>query len=169
MELIVAKNNKNAIGKHGDLMWHISKDLQHFRQLTRNQIVVMGRKTYDSLPNGPLQNRINIIITRDPIKFNQEIKDVHFVSLEESLLLLIQLQKQHKKSVFIIGGSEIYKHFYPHCYILHITEVNNDEEGDTFFPISDEQIEKEYRITCKETHRDENTNMLYSFCTYHKK
>lgn len=169
MELIVAKNNQNAIGNNDDLMWHISKDLQHFRQLTRNQIVVMGRKTYASLPNGPLKNRVNVIITRDPSKFNQDMKDVHFVTLEESLLLLTKLQKQHQQSIFIIGGSDIYKYFYPHCCILHITEVDNDEEGDTYFPVSNEQIDKDYIITCKETHRDEKTNMLYSFCTYQKK
>lgn len=169
MELIVAKNNLNAIGKDGDLMWHLSKDLQHFRQLTRNQIVVMGRKTYASLPGGPLKNRINVIITRDPSKFNQEIQDIYFVSLEQSLLLLAKLQKQHDKSVFIIGGSDIYKYFYTYCCMLHITEVDNDEEGDVYFPVSDEQIGKDCNITCKETHRDEKTNMLYSFCTYQKK
>lgn len=169
MELIVAKNNQNVIGKDGDLMWHISKDLQRFRQLTRKHIVVMGRKTYASLPNGPLQNRVNVIITRDPSKFNKDMKDVYFVTLEESLLLLTKLQKQYQKSIFIIGGSDIYKYFYPHCSILHITEVDNDQEGDTYFPISDEQIEKDFIITCKETHRDEKTNILFSFCTYHKK
>lgn len=169
MELIVAKNNQNAIGNNDGLMWHISEDLQHFRQLTRNQIVVMGRKTYASLPNGPLKNRVNVIITRDPSRFNQDIKDVYFVTLEESLLLLTKLQKQHPQSVFIIGGSEIYKYFYPYCCTLHITEVDDDEEGDTYFPISNEQIDKDYKITCKETHRDEKTNILYSFCTYHKK
>ena len=169
MELIVAKNNQNAIGKDGDLLWHISKDLQHFRQLTRNNIVVMGRKTYASLPGGPLKNRINVIITRDPSRFNHDMKDVYFISLEQSLILLMELQKLHNKSVFIIGGSEIYNYFYPHCCILHITEVDNDEEGDVYFPISDKQIDKEYNITCKETHRDEKTNMLYSFYTYKKK
>ena len=113
MELIVAKNNKNAIGNNGDLMWHLSKDLQHFRKLTQNQIIVMGRKTYASLPNGPLKNRIHVIITRDPSKYTREILDVYFVTLEESSFLIDNLQKKYNKSVFIIGGSEIYNLFIP--------------------------------------------------------
>lgn len=169
MELIVAKNNRNAIGNNGDLMWHLSKDLQHFRQLTRNQIVVMGRKTYASLPNGPLKNRINVIITRDPSKYSQTMQDVYFVTLDDSTQLLHDLQTQDKNSIFVIGGSEIYKYFYPRCKILHITEVDDDQEGDTYFPITDEELSVDYKITCKETHRDEKTNTLYSFCTYYKK
>ena len=169
MELIVAKNNHNVICNKGDLMWHLSKDLQHFRKLTQNQIIVMGRKTYDSLPNGPLKNRIHVIITRDPSKYKREILDVYFVTLEESCFLIDNLQKKYNKSVFIIGGSEIYDQFYPHCKTLHITEVDDDQEGDTYFPISDEQISVDYKCTCKETHRDEDTHTLYSFCTYQKK
>lgn len=169
MELIVAKNNKNAIGRNGGLMWYLSKDLQRFCQLTQHQIIIMGRKTFESLPNGPLKNRIHVIITRYPINFNQYMKNVYFVSLEESLVLLMKLQKEYQKKVFIIGGSDIYEYFYPDCCILHITEVDDDEEGDTYFPISNEQIEKECIITCKETHWDKKTNIRYSFCTYQKK
>ena len=169
MELIVAKNNKNAIGNNGDLMWHLSKDLQHFRTLTQNQVIVMGRKTYASLPNGPLKNRINVIITRDPSKYTREMLDVYFITLEESSFLINNLQKKYNKSVFIIGGSEIYDYFYPLCHTLHITEVDDDQDGDTYFPINDEQITIDCKIICKETHRDEKTNMLYSFCTYQKK
>jgi len=168
MELIVAKNNKNSIGKDGELMWHISKDLHRFRKLTQNQIVVMGRKTYASLPNGPLKNRINVIITREPAKYSQDINNVYFVTLETCNVLLNELQLRHRKSVFIIGGTDIYNHFYPRCCTLHITEVDDDQDGDTQFPISDEQIMKEYQIVAKETQRDENTKMLYSFCTYKK-
>ena len=168
MELIVAKNNKNVIGNNGDLMWYISKDLQHFRKLTQHQIIVMGRKTYASLPNGPLKNRINVIITRDPTKYSNEINDVHFVTLDACNALLNELQLRHRKSVFIIGGSEIYNHFYPQCSTLHITEVDDDQDGDTLFSITEEQIAKEYKITSKQTQRDEGTNMLYSFCTYKK-
>lgn len=169
MELIVAKNNNNVIGNNGDLIWHLFKDLQHFRKLTQNQIIVMGRKTYDSLPNGPLKNRINVIITRDPRKYKREMLDVYFITLEESSFLLDNLQKKYNKSVFIIGGSEIYDYFYPLCHTLHITEVDDVQEGDTYFPITNEQIDSDYLITCKETQRDEKTNMLYSFCTYQKK
>lgn len=169
MELIVAKNNQNAIGKNGDLMWNLPKDLQRFRKLTQNQIVVMGRKTYDSLPGGPLKNRINVIITRNPNKYHQNVKDVYFISLSESHRILMDLQERSHKTIFIMGGSDIYKYFYPQCNILHITEVDNDEEGDTYFPISNKQISEDHAITYQETHRDENTNMLYSFCTYQKK
>lgn len=168
MELIVAKNNKNSIGKDGELMWHLSKDLHRFRKLTQNQIVVMGRKTYASLPNGPLKNRINVIITREPAKYSQDINNVYFVTLETCNVLLNELQLRHRKSVFIIGGTDIYNHFYPRCSTLHITEVDDDQDGDTQFPIADEQIMKEYQIVAKETQRDENTKMLYSFCTYKK-
>ena len=169
MELIVGKNNKNAIGQNGDLMWDLSKDLQRFRKLTQNQIVVMGRKTYDSIPGGPLKNRINVIITHNPNNYHQQLDNVYFINLDESQRILMELQERHHKKIFIIGGSYIYKHFYPQCHTLHITEVDNDEEGDTYFPIANEQISEDYKITYKETHRDETTNMLYSFCTYEKK
>ena len=149
-------------------MWQLSKDLQNFRQLTRTHIVVMGRKTFDSLPNGPLSNRINVIITREPTDYNQYMKDVYFTTLKKSLLLLMDLQKYYNKSIFIIGGTKIYKYFYPHCYMLHITKVDNNDEGDTYFPISDMQINENYVMTYNESNYDESENIKYSFCRYQK-
>lgn len=72
----------------------------------------------------------------------------------------------YNKSVFIIGGSEIYRCFYNQCTILHVTQVCDHQHGDTYFPISDNEIEVDFNLTDKETHHDEKTNVEYSFCTY---
>jgi dihydrofolate reductase len=168
MELIVAKNSNNVIGNNGALMWHISKDLRRFRTLTEHHIVVMGRKTYDSLPCGPLKNRINVIITRTPTTYSHESSDVYFVTLEDSFSLIHKLKDMYNKSVFIIGGSEIYRCFYNQCTVLHVTQVCDHQPGDTHFPISDNDIGLDFNLTHKETHHDEKTNVEYSFCTYEK-
>jgi len=133
MELVVAMTTNGVIGKASGLPWHIPEDLKRFRKLTEGSVVVMGRKTYNSLPYGPLKNRINLVLSREPGRESQ-YDNLIFVTMENIFHVLDQYQQENKK-IFIIGGSEIYKLFWDHCTTIHITHVLDDTiEGDTFFP-----------------------------------
>lgn len=148
MELIVAKNNKNYIGKDNTLMWHYSEDLNYFKKITHENIIVMGRKTYDSLPIKPLKNRIHVIITSEPNKYldNNKYKNVYYITLDKSVNFLENLRKVYKSKIIIIGGSNIYEYFFSYCTKLHITYVDNDDIGDVLFPIDEAIIEKYYNV-----------------------
>jgi dihydrofolate reductase len=133
MELVVAMTTNGVIGKASGLPWHIPEDLKHFRLLTQGSVVIMGRKTYNSLPAGPLKNRMNVVLSREP-GVESQYDNLIFVTMENIFNVLDQYQ-QEKKKIFIIGGSDIYKLFWDHCTIIHITHVFDDTiEGDTFFP-----------------------------------
>jgi dihydrofolate reductase len=138
MELIVAKNQNNVIGDKGKLLWHVPGDLKYFREITDNQIVVMGRKTYDSLPNGPLPNRINVVLTRDTEKYKiQKTNELYFTSLEDSEAVLSNLVADTNKRVIIIGGVDIYNNFMNKCKVFHVTQIYDWSDGDTVFDIDD--------------------------------
>ena len=133
MELVVAMTTKGVIGKASGLPWHIPEDLKHFRLLTQGSVVVMGRKTYNSLPYGPLKNRMNVVLSREPGLESQN-DNLIFVTMENIFHVLDEYKRENKK-IFIIGGSDIYKLFWDHCTTIHITHVLDDTvEGDTFFP-----------------------------------
>lgn len=124
LTMIFACDRNGAIGKDGDLPWHQSSDLQHFKRITMRKTVVMGRKTWDSLPfkNG-LPNRRNIVMTRTARD------DVEVMSFEEVLAL------SEEEEVCIIGGGEIYALFLEHAKEIHRTIVDTRVEGaDTFAP-----------------------------------
>ena len=136
MELIVAKNQNNVIGNEGKLLWHVPGDLKYFKEVTENQIIVMGRKTYESLPNGPLSNRINVVFTRNVEKWkSQETPELYFTNLENSDSLLTKLVADTNKRVIIVGGVEIYNHFIDRCTVFHVTHMHDWSEGDTVFDI----------------------------------
>ena len=116
VRLIVAIGKDGAIGLNGNLIWRIPADLKRFKALTTGFPVIMGRKTWESLPKKPLPNRRNIVLTRqgDIKAEGAEIAN----SIEEALKLT------EGKSPFIIGGAEIYKAFMPYTTELHLTEVD---------------------------------------------
>lgn len=130
-ELIVAFNNKNIIGINNKIPWYVPEDLKYFKNQTKDHIIVMGRKTFESLPNGPLKNRIHVILTNQELK-NSE--DVFFTSFEQSFDLLVHLQSITNKKVFIIGGNTIYKQYFEYCTKFHITVIDDDQDGDVSFP-----------------------------------
>ena len=119
IHLIWAQDKHSAIGKNGDLPWHIPEDLKNFKKLTLNQPIVMGRKTWDSLKFKPLPKRRNIVLTSQK---NIESADT-FDSLET---LLIDLVNNSTKKIFIIGGAQIYNIFWELATALHITFVNDN-------------------------------------------
>jgi len=168
--LIVAMNDKGLIGIDNKIPWYIPEDLNHFSKTTKHSIVIMGRKTYDSLPTGPLPNRINIVLSREPTAALD--RNVIFTNSESVFSILKQYPPNMK--VFIIGGSEIYKLFFHMCNLLHITTVSNDTEDDgkskSFFPYSMEYINKYYdKIEESEMFYSKNDNTPYRFSTFRRK
>lgn len=117
VNMIVAIGKDGAIGKKGDLIWKISADLKRFKALTTGHPVIMGRKTWESLPKRPLPNRRNIILTRS-VDFNAEGAEC-FNSVEETL------KATEGENPYIIGGAEIYKAFLPYADHLYLTQVED--------------------------------------------
>ena len=137
MNLIVAVDKNWAIGNQNKLLVSIPADMKFFRETTMNKVVVMGRKTLESFPNGlPLKRRTNIVITRDK---NYQVKDAIVVhSVEEALE---ELKKYSEEEIYVIGGESIYRQFLPYCKVAHVTKVNHAYEADTYFPNLDEKDE----------------------------
>ena len=160
LSLIVAISENNAIGKAGDLLCHLPNDLKHFKELTTGATVVMGKKTFFSLPRRPLPNRRNIVLTRDTAFAYDNTEVAHSIHELQSML-------QTNERVFIIGGGEVYKQFMPLANELHITHIHHIwEDADTFFPQIDPTI---WRRTSEERNNpDEKHAFAYTFATYKK-
>ena len=154
ISLIVALASNRVIGINGKLPWHIPSDLKRFKQLTENNIVVMGRKTFESLPfeNG-LPNRMNVVITSNPPE-NDESDVLYYDFVDESLLR--DMCEVTGKDVFVIGGASMYEQCFPFVDKAHLSIINSCIDGDTYFPdvdwyewekISDEDFpEYTYRV-----------------------
>lgn len=153
LSVIVAIDQKNAIGKDNRLLWHLPADLQHFKRITSGHTIIMGRKTYDSIGK-PLPNRRNIIISRNK---NLTIAGCDVVgSLDDALSLC-----REEKEVFIIGGAEIYRQALPLASKLYLTCVEMEADADTFFPAIDPD---EWQIVSEEKHAaDEKNKYSYHF------
>lgn len=136
--LIVAMDLDRGIGKNNDLMWHLPADMRFFKETTTGHIVVLGRKNYESIPERfrPLPNRENAVLTRN--KSFEAPGCVVFHSLEECLK---HYENETERTVFIIGGGEIYKQALALDVIdeMYITHINKRYDADTFFPEFDEQ------------------------------
>jgi|TARA_B110000879_G_C11174803_1_gene515415 dihydrofolate reductase len=168
MEMIVAVNKHGIIGRNNKMIWNIPEDMRHFRRLTIDNIVVMGRKTYESLPVDGLSRRINIVITRTPEKKRSVNESVIFCTLEESTEILKKVSLKSEKKVFIIGGSLIYDIFYKRCERIHVTMVENEvTEGVSIYPLLCE-IQEKYNVKSVKS-QYENVCEEYEFQTYEKK
>ncbi len=124
LSIIVAVDENNGIGYRNQLPWRLSNDLKRFKQLTTGNVVVMGRKTWESLPKKPLPERINVVLTRNSIDLPVGVQV--FSSVKE----FIQ-QDYSPKTIFIIGGAEIYRQFFPLASTLYLTRVHGKFETDT--------------------------------------
>ncbi|MPQ44512.1 dihydrofolate reductase [Clostridium tarantellae] len=127
--IIVALDNNNLIGKNNSLIWHIPDDLKRFKEITNGHKIIMGRKTFESLPK-VLPNRKHIIITRNK-NFNIIHDDVEILN---DIQPLINKYYKCKEEIFIIGGGEIYSLFLPYAKKLYITKILNEFNGDVYFP-----------------------------------
>lgn len=127
ISIIVAIAANNGIGKDNDLLWHIPEDLKRFKKLTTGHNIIMGKRTYESLPIRPLPNRTSIVITDDK---NEVIEGcVMAYSIEEAIKKM-----DPEKENFIIGGGSIYTQFLPIADKFYLTLVHKDFEADVFFP-----------------------------------
>lgn len=136
LSIIVAKSNNNVIGKDNTLIWHLPEDLKRFKALTTGKTIIMGRKTFDSLGR-ILPNRKHIVITRN-LDFEVDsdmVKVVHEISdLKEYI--------DSKDECFVIGGGVIYNMLMPYANKIYATVINENFEGDTYFPVIDKNIWK---------------------------
>ena len=132
ISLVVAASCNGVIGQGGGLPWHISSDLKLFKQITFGKPVIMGRKTWDSLPRKPLPGRRNIVISRKA-DFRAEGADIAR-TVDEALALA---KSDNPPEVAVIGGGEIYLLFWPMADQIYLTEVDLEVEGDTLFPTID--------------------------------
>ncbi|MGN0353450.1 MAG: dihydrofolate reductase [Muricoprocola sp.] len=139
MNLIVAVDKNWAIGKNNKLLVSIPSDMKFFRETTSGKVVVMGRKTLESFPNGfPLKNRVNIVLTSNP---NYQVRGAVIVhSIEE---VLKEVEKYPTEDVYVIGGETVYKQMLPYCDIAHVTKIDHVYEADAYFPNLDEMPEWE--------------------------
>ena len=152
----IAKNG--CIGIKNKIPWHIKRDFEHFKKLTQGHVVIMGRKTWESLPIQPLPGRQNIVLTRDT-NFKLDKADV-FQSFGEALNSCAD-----QKKVFIIGGANIYEQGLKYANVLELTKIEKEFVGDTYFPKINYD---EWKLVSKEDLVDE-THGKYSFLRYEKK
>ncbi len=127
ISIIVAIASNMAIGKNNDLLWHIPGDLQRFRKITTGHTVIMGKKTYESLPKRPLVNRRNLVITDQAGEMIEGC--VMAYSIEEAIALC-----EPDAENFIIGGASVYRQFLPFTDRLYLTRVDRSYEADVYFP-----------------------------------
>lgn len=141
MNLIAAVDQNWAIGNKNQLLVKIPADQKFFRETTTGKVVVMGRKTLESFPNGlPLKNRTNIVLTRDK---NYQVKDAIILhSLDE---LREELKKYPSQDIYVIGGETIYRQLLDDCDVAHITKIEFAYDADAYFPNLDEM--PEWKIT----------------------
>lgn len=163
---IVAINNDWGIGYNGQLLEHISEDLKHFQELTTNNVVIMGRKTWDSLPNKPLKYRLNIVLTREPSKFQAPVNTVA-MTLDDFLLYkdnLNETMSKYDKDIFIIGGDSIYHSLLQFCDRVYVTKIYKTHKSvDTYFPNLDNM--ENWNLAYQSKILTYN-NLQYQFLTY---
>ncbi|MEE0751985.1 dihydrofolate reductase [Frisingicoccus sp.] len=130
MNIIVAVDKNWAIGYQNKLLNSIPEDMKFFRETTTGKVVVMGRKTLESFPNGrPLKNRTNVVITGQT---DYEVPDAVVVhSVEEALEYL---KKFNSEDIYVIGGESIYRQMLPYCDVAHVTVMDYAYQADTWFP-----------------------------------
>ncbi len=160
---VVAMDTKHCIGKGNDLPWHISADLKHFKEITQGGVVVMGRKTLESMGRA-LPKRVNWVISRDENWAFENVKTAN--SIESALDQAIPdvLASEKPESIFIIGGGEIFKQTIHIADRLELTHVALDVQGDAHYP----EIPTEFKKTSSESHIDDKTAIAFEFATYRK-
>lgn len=158
ISIIVAIAENYAIGKKGDLLCHLPEDLQHFKHITSGKTVLMGERTFFSLPKHPLPNRRNIVLTDVQGKTFEGAEAVY--SLDEAVQAI-----HSDEEAFVIGGGMVYRQMMPRADKLYITHIHHSwEDADTFFP---EIKAEEWQLLSAERHSaDENNPYDYTFAEY---
>ena len=134
MKCVVAVDKNFAIGREGKLLLHVPNDMRHFRSLTEGKVVVLGRKTLQTFPQGqPLPNRTNIILSR-----NKDFKVKGAIVVNSLEDLMEEIKKYPSDDVCVIGGEQIYKQLLPFCDTCEVTYFDREFDADAFFPNLDE-------------------------------
>lgn len=162
MKLIAAVDNNWGIGLNNQLLVNIPSDKRYFKQLTENQVVIMGRKTYESLPGKrPLEKRVNIILTK-----NEDFQAKGFTVVHSIEELFEVLKEYAQKEAFVIGGQNIYEQLHSYCDEAYITKIDYVYHADRFCPNLDEKNEWILTgVSEEETYYD----LEYYFCKYQNK
>ena len=160
MKLIVAVDKNWAIGKNNKLMWSIPADMKFFRETTKGNVVIMGRKTLESFPQGqPLKGRVNIVITKNPAYQVKGAVVVH--SVEEA----VEESKKYEGDVFVIGGESIYRAMLDQCDTALVTKSDHTYDADTYFPNLDE--DEDWQMT-KISEEQTCFDLEYYFTVYER-
>ena len=158
--IVVAMGLNNEIGADNKLLWHLPTDLKHFKEITTEHPIIMGRKTYESIGK-PLPNRTNIVVSRKKDWFEEGILIVG--SLKEA----IKFAKKMDENIFIIGGGNIYEQTIDIADKLEVTQVQAELKADIFFPKIDEKIWQKTEEICHE--KDEKNEFDFCFQTWERK
>ena len=162
MNIIVAVDKNWAIGCNNKLLVSIPSDMKFFRETTTGNVVVMGRKTLESFPNGlPLAKRTNIVLTRYQ---DYKVKGAILVNSEEELLE--ELKKYEEDDIFVIGGVSVYEMMLPYCNTVYVTKIDFAYQADTYFPNLDEM--PEWEMT-EESEEQTCFDIEFAFTKYERK
>ena len=162
MKAILSADRNWGIGYQNKLLVSIPSDMRFFREMTEGKVIVMGRKTLESFPNGlPLKKRINIVLTHDR---SYQVKDAVIVHDKEELLE--ELKKYREDDVFVVGGGSVYELLLPYCDTAYVTRIDMEYQADTFFPDLDQ--DPEWELT---EESDEQTcfDIEFTFTVYRRK
>ncbi|WP_079709651.1 dihydrofolate reductase [Paraliobacillus ryukyuensis] len=161
ISFVFAMDKQQVIGLNQWMPWDLPRDLQFFKEKTLHHTVIMGRKTFESFQK-PLPKRENVVLTRDTAYAKEGCHVIHSVDT------VLQWNKENpEKEYFVIGGGEIFKLFFPYVDRMYMTWINDQFEGDTYFPAYDES---EWKLTNKEQGvQDENNPHEYYFLQYDRK
>ena len=162
MNLIVAVDENWAIGNKNELMISIPADHKFFRQETTGKVVVLGRKTLETFPQGlPLKNRTNVIMSTNKA---YQVKDAVVVHDVEELLE--ELKKYDTEDIYIVGGESVYRQMLPYCDVAHVTKIDHAYAADAYFPNLDEM--PEWQITA-DSEEQTYFDITYHFLKYERK
>ena len=162
MKAILSADRNWGIGYQNKLLVSIPSDMRFFREMTEGKVIVMGRKTLESFPNGlPLKKRINIVLTHDR---SYQVKDAVIVHDKEELLE--ELKKYREDDVFVVGGGSVYELLLPYCDTAYVIRIDMAYQADTFFPDLDQ--DPEWELT---EESDEQTcfDIEFTFTVYRRK
>lgn len=162
MKAILAADKNWGIGYNNRLLVSIPSDMKFFRQTTTGKVVVMGRKTLESFPNGlPLKNRTNIVLTANP---DYDVKDAVIVHSKDELLE--ELKKYNEDDIYVLGGESVYRMMLPYCDTVLVTKIDRAFQADTHFPNLDEM--EEWTLT-EESEEQTCFDLEFRFTKYERK
>lgn len=161
MKAILSADRNWGIGYQNKLLVSIPSDMRFFREMTEGKVIVMGRKTLESFPNGlPLKKRINVVLAHDR---SYQVKDAVIVHDKEELL---EELKKYQEDIFVVGGGSVYELLLPYCDTAYVTRIDMEYQADTFFPDLDQ--DPEWELT---EESDEQTcfDIEFTFTVYRRK